>query len=75
MITISTIEMQSLEWLKKELEETEAKDFRLECFIACYSQYDKLPRAERKSVKRLELCLDRYAKELRKRIAIKERGK
>ncbi len=75
LITGSALEMQTREWLEKELENTEYKDFNLECFIACYRQYDELTRKERRSVKRLEICLNRYAKELRKRIKLIEDSK
>lgn len=45
---MTTLEMQNLSNLEKELTEAEEKVLRLINFITLYKQYDDLPRKERK---------------------------
>lgn len=67
---MTTLEMQNLSNLEKELTEAEEKAFRLINFITLYKQYDDLPRKERKLVLKQHKFAYKYYETLKKRIKI-----
>ena len=67
---MTTLEMQNLSNLEKELTEAEEKTLRLINFITLYKQYDDLPRKERKLVLKQHKFAYKYYATLKKRIKI-----
>lgn len=67
---MTTIEMQDLSNLEKELTEAEEKTLRLINFITLYKQYDDLPRKERKLVLKQHKFAYKYYATLKKRIKL-----
>lgn len=67
---MTTLEMQNLSNLEKELTEAEEKTLRLINFITLYKQYDDLPRKERKLVLKQHKFAYKYYETLKKRIKI-----
>lgn len=67
---MTTLEMQNLSNLEKELTEAEEKAFRLINFITLYKQYDDLPRKERKLVLKQHKFAYKYYETLKKRIKL-----
>lgn len=67
---MTTLEMQNLINLEKELTEVEEKALRLINFITLYKQYDDLPRKERKLVLRQHKLAYKYYETLKKRIKL-----
>jgi hypothetical protein len=65
---MTTLEMQNLSNLEKELTEAEEKTLRLINFITLYKQYDDLPRKERKLVLKQHKFAYKYYATLKKRI-------
>ena len=67
---MTTLEMQNLSNLEKELTEVEEKTFRLISFITLYKQYDDLPRKERRFVLKQHKFAYKYYETLKKRIKL-----
>lgn len=67
---MTTLEMQNLSNLEKELTEAEEKAFLLISFITLYKQYDDLPRKERKLVLKQHKFAYKYYETLKKRIKL-----
>lgn len=67
---MTTLEMQNLSNLEKELKEAEVKVFQLICFITLYKQYDDLPRKERRLVLKQHKFAYKYYETLKKRIKL-----
>lgn len=67
---MTTLEMQNLSNLEKELTEAEEKEFRLINFITLYKQYDDLPRKERRLVLKQHKFAYKYYETLKKRIKL-----
>lgn len=67
---MTTLEMQNLSNLEKELTEAEEKTLRLINFITLYKQYDDLPRKERRLVLRQHKFAYKYYATLKKRIKL-----
>lgn len=67
---MTTLEMQDLSNLEKELTEAEEKTLRLINFITLYKQYDDLPRKERKLVLKQHKFAYKYYATLKKRIKL-----
>lgn len=67
---MTTLEMQNLSNLEKELTEVEEKTLRLISFITLYKQYDDLPRKERKLVLKQYKLAYKYYETLKKRIKL-----
>lgn len=67
---MTTLEMQNLSNLEKELTEAEEKTLRLISFITLYRQYDDLPRKERRLVLKQHKFAYKYYETLKKRIKL-----
>lgn len=67
---MTTLEMQNLSNLEKELNEAEEKTLRLINFITLYKQYDDLPRKERRLVLKQHNLAYKYYETLKKRIKL-----
>ena len=67
---MTTLEMQNLSNLEKELSEVEEKTLRLISFITLYKQYDDLPRKERRLVLKQHKFAYKYYETLKKRIKL-----
>lgn len=67
---MTTLEMQNLSNLEKELTEAEEKTLRLISFITLYKQYDDLPRKERRLVLKQHKFAYKYYATLKKRIKL-----
>ena len=67
---MTTLEMQNLSNLEKELMEVEEKTLRLISFITLYRQYDDLPRKERRLVLKQHKFAYKYYETLKKRIKL-----
>lgn len=67
---MTTLEMQNLSNLEKELSEVEEKTLRLINFITLYRQYDDLPRKERRLVLKQHKFAYKYYATLKKRIKL-----
>ena len=67
---MTTLEMQNLINLEKELTEAEEKTLRLISFITLYRQYDDLPRKERRLVLKQHKFAYKYYETLKKRIKL-----
>lgn len=67
---MTTLEMQNLSNLEKELTEAEEKAFRFINFITLYKQYDDLPRKERRLVLKQHKFAYKYYETLKKRIKL-----
>jgi hypothetical protein len=67
---MTTLEMQNLRNLEKELTEAEEKAFLLISFITLYKQYDDLPRKERRLVLKQHKFAYKYYETLKKRIKL-----
>lgn len=67
---MTTLEMQNLSNLEKELTEAEEKTLRLINFITLYKQYDDLPRKERRLVLKQHKFEYKYYETLKKRIKL-----
>ena len=67
---MTTLEMQNLSNLEKELTEVEEKTFLLISFITLYKQYDDLPRKERRLVLKQNKFAYKYYETLKKRIKL-----
>ena len=67
---MTTLEMQNLINLEKELTEAEEKTLQLINFITLYKQYDDLPRKERKLVLKQHKFAYKYYETLKKRIKL-----
>lgn len=65
---MTTLEMQNLNNLEKELVEAEEKVFRLISFITLYKQFDDLPCKERRLVLKQHKFAYKYYATLKKRI-------
>ena len=67
---MTTLEMQNLSNLEKELSEVEEKTLRIISFITLYKQYDDLPRKERRLVLKQHKFAYKYYSTLKKRIKL-----
>ena len=67
---MTTLEMQNLSNLEKELTEVEENTLRLITFITLYKQYDDLPRKERRLVLKQHKFAYKYYETLKKRIKL-----
>ena len=67
---MTTLEMQNLSNLEKELTEVEEKTFLLISFITLYKQYDDLPRKERRLILKQHKFAYKYYETLKKRIKL-----
>lgn len=67
---MTTLEMQNLSNLEKELAEAEEKVLRLINFITLYKQYGDLPRKERRLVLNQHKFAYKYYATLKKRIKL-----
>lgn len=67
---MTTLEMQNLSNLEKELTEAEEKTLRLISFITLYKQYDDLPRKEKRLVLKQHKFAYKYYETLKKRIKL-----
>lgn len=67
---MTTLEMQNLNNLEKELVEAEEKVFRLISFITLYKQFDDLPCKERRLVLKQHKFAYKYYAMLKKRIKL-----